>query len=228
MRFVSRYLGYKHQIQVGRSRRVHIEGDSYELVWSEEFLVAEFADRYDDLPVAERELARRHFDGINGQQEGAFSPAYRYDGIINCGDPDLDGTFYRGSDDAFRLSVFDTADPGMCPPEHREVFERVLTSSPDLMHTILRTDQAVLVAPFPRYATMSVDEILLAIEVTGVSPAKVLLYERDTLGREDVIEKLEQLREGDSKQAEIDEAMAGAAAAPVRTRSKRASVTADG
>jgi hypothetical protein len=225
MRFVSCKLNYKHQIHEGRVL-THVVGNGKTVEeWLEPHLVAEFADRFDGLPLAERQKAREHFDRLHGVQEGAFSPAYRFDGIINCGDPDLDGTYYIGSTDAFRLSVFDTEKmcprvDGMSPEQVREVFERKLSTSTDLGHTFIRTDDAVLVAPWPNYRRMSADQLVAACMMTGVSIASVLDYERGTENREEIVEALEEAIADDQAANTIDAALGGepaptpAAAAP--------------
>jgi hypothetical protein len=230
MRFVANYTGYQHEIQTGRSRRVQIEGDQYELVWSVPHLVAIFADRYDGLPLAERQKAREHFNRLSGDE----GPAYRHEGIINCRDPELDGTYYIGigNDDAFRMSVFDTETmcptvDGMTDDEVRALYERVLSNSPDLGHTIIRTDDAVLVAPFVRYAAMSADQLVTACLLTGTSLQAVIEYERGTEAREDVLAVLEEALEDESQAASIDAALGGepAPAPKPRRRGRAADVS---
>lgn len=141
MQFVHKYHDYTHVIHSGVGKMLPGAGDAYVRVETAPNLLAVFTRR--QLPITRsygnvepetaafvwRELARQFFDGKDAGKFGHEQfGAYRHDGVTTATDGEGDNVFFSGSQREMFYGVFDTEDQSDCEPQHREIYEAVLTA----------------------------------------------------------------------------------------------------
>jgi hypothetical protein len=132
----------------------------------------------------------------NGGPYAFGSVPGRDEGNINVQDAMLEGytsTAHTGYDVYQNLTVFDTADPGMCPPAERTLVEQFMLSHYDLGNLYVRVDDYNLVPPWPTYPVegdVNVEGVVAYARAGGFAQA-TLDFEINSANRGELVEALE-------------------------------------
>lgn len=105
-----------------------------------------------------------------------------------------------------RVGVLDTDDEAKrqnWTPEEKEFVEQALAKAPSSGIEYVICSPPKTVKPWDKYDEFvgedAVEKILYTVDLIGAEPKSVLRYEQENLGRQDVIEALEELAEKDAE-----------------------------
>lgn len=194
--YISRSAKYCHIVRSGTSGLTTDSNGVQTYLDHRNGLEAQFKQGI--LTMEERLLAEQMFANYSSTPYGATP--YRSDGMVDPREALADGdnsTIFLGYEPWQSFSRFDTNDPTMCDPEHQELYESVLDSSPDLKGGwFVKLDGATLPAPWPSYPAGpgKAAEIAAFVKNGGFPVANVILYEEANEDRDDVIAKLEAMK----------------------------------
>jgi hypothetical protein len=210
MRFVSKISNYRFGVADERSTVSIDQNGNPQRIISDNGFTAEF--RQQELAPHEKLAAMQHWIGSQGNRgDGTMKGMGAHPLMQGMSMPGTQAWSPEG-----RFSMFDTANPDMCPPQYREAAERKLLDPQYNNNEHLLVGPGMIEKPWPSYDEMrgvrgkpTPERIVEAAVEFGVSLEAVLAYEsaREAGPRADVMKALrEAIASGREREAE-DEAL---------------------
>lgn len=210
MKFVSRYVAPVITVNSGTQRAIILEGGATQFRDNGDMFNVQFEIL--TLTAAEIDAAKKQlFAGALGEKPAFGSTPSRDEGILNVdegaamGYADLN---YEGYDIYQNLSLYDTNDPRMCPPQKRAEVEEFLLGHYEFGHSYVRVDNYDLTPPWPTYpkGVCAYADVARFAQVGGLLN-EALAYEQASEQRPELLELYAEMLKVEVAKSEEDAAL---------------------